>query len=690
MQTPHEVVIIGADATGLSIAAHFANVGCKVLVLDSQNERLSEGIPKLKSSLYLPEYIDRIEHSLLRDGLDGVSNPTCVFASDSRNTEELNDLLILLGNHYGPDTFIGISSSLVALTHLVEESTSTLAGRLFICHFARPIQSRRFVEVSAHPSVQTEKEEAFTRFLQDNAGLRTFSCPYSPGLVSQRLGIVFSTICVLLAEKLHLTVEQVEAMTSILGFTGFSPFKFIDQIGLTQVSEFLEALSSPSSLTLTLSRSMRKLLEPDVSRQITGRGYYRGEGSDAVVFDLTTYAYRQIREHGIASIEALTRKPVHTRIKEALELRDELGEFTRNLIPALGLYIEKMASEPSLSLEQIDSVMQRCYTFEVLPSDIVRLSRPTHENAGTMTRTKSYEPNESPIIVDDEGFVIRDLDDGVVQLATKRDRIDHRTVRSIDKWLASQNNPLVVFSGSDLQFGLGYDLEELSRLVSPNDKQDLETYLDDLSSLCKTLSNHRCVSAISGKCLGYHLELALSCTAIVASADTFVGLNHASYGLIPACGGASRLRMEHQEQGAKRLSEVAITIGTAHVAVNALEAQKLGLLRMRDTIVHHPDRLIDEAKRVALDLTTPPPKSWKQSEGPLGGMIDRIQQTYRAKGLTAYDELISDKIKGIFVRPKSWEEALELERIAFLELSTKALSQARIRYMVTTGKALRN
>lgn len=71
------------------------------------------------------------------------------------------------------------------------------------------------------------------------------------------------------------------------------------------------------------------------------------------------------------------------------------------------------------------------------------------------------------------------------------------------------------------------------------------TYCLRLQDLSDKIENSRIpfVAAISGKCLGIGLELALACNLRVASGtnNTLLGMNQIDYGLIPSAGGMQRL-----------------------------------------------------------------------------------------------------------------------------------------------------
>ena len=55
-----------------------------------------------------------------------------------------------------------------------------------------------------------------------------------------------------------------------------------------------------------------------------------------------------------------------------------------------------------------------------------------------------------------------------------------------------------------------------------------------------------------------------------------------------------------------------------------------------------------------------------------------------------HDKVIGDKIRVIFAKALSYEDALRQERVEFVDLCKKALSHARIKHMLETNKPLRN
>lgn len=151
---------------------------------------------------------------------------------------------------------------------------------------------------------------------------------------------------------------------------------------------------------------------------------------------------------------------------------------------------------------------------------------------------------------------------------------------------------IVVASGKPDSFCLGADLQEVRKLTTRESVAELSRRgqhgLKRLAEMPIPV-----VAAIHGICLGGGLELALSCTARIASNSktTLIGLPETRIGLLPALGGTQRL---------PRLAglKTALDVILSAESISAREALEKNIVdRLCDR-----DQLLDEAERFALEL----------------------------------------------------------------------------------------
>ncbi len=144
-------------------------------------------------------------------------------------------------------------------------------------------------------------------------------------------------------------------------------------------------------------------------------------------------------------------------------------------------------------------------------------------------------------------------------------------------------------------------------------------------------------------------------------------------------------------------------IGYAKVSSSAEEARKLGLLDRADSISMNPERLIGDAKALALSLVPRyapgVPRTDIKVAGESGFALLKIgawsmrqghlhQRSRRLDRREAGYVLTGGRLTG--EQMVSEQYLLDLEREAFLSLCGNPKTQERMGYMLKTGKPLRN
>jgi 3-hydroxyacyl-CoA dehydrogenase len=188
-----------------------------------------------------------------------------------------------------------------------------------------------------------------------------------------------------------------------------------------------------------------------------------------------------------------------------------------------------------------------------------------------------------------------------------------------------------------------------------------------------------------------------------------MGLVEVGVGLIPAGGGAKEMLARTGEHApgaearlaaARRAFEI---MGFGRVSTSAADARRLGYLRDADGITMNRDRLLADAKRMALSLAPGYEPARPRGAIPVGGegflatLRLGIHLAHRAGRISDHDALIGRKLAWVLAggdlphaTTVSEEYVLDLEREAFLSLCGERKTQDRIAYTLKTGKTLRN
>ncbi len=263
-------------------------------------------------------------------------------------------------------------------------------------------------------------------------------------------------------------------------------------------------------------------------------------------------------------------------------------------------------------------------------------------------------------------------------------------------------------------FSAGVNLTEVGGLAQQEGPGALAGFLEAGHALMQRVrfAPKPVVAAPFGQTLGLGVELSLAAAGICAEGETYMGLVEVGVGLIPGGGGCKELVRRIVSPPARVagadvlpfLRQVFETIGQAKVSTSAVEARELGFLASGDRIVLGRDRLIAEAKRMALDLANagyhPPARGQNCYAAGLPALATLqigIHQFKVGGYISDYDAEIATVLARVLcggeLSAPQWVDEdylLGLEREAFLRLLQNQQTQARIGHMLQTGKPLRN
>ena len=195
-----------------------------------------------------------------------------------------------------------------------------------------------------------------------------------------------------------------------------------------------------------------------------------------------------------------------------------------------------------------------------------------------------------------------------------------------------------------------------------------------------------------------------------AAAESYIGLVEVGVGLIPAGGGTKELvaRTAHGVAGVQTSTLASAqaafeTIAFAKVSTSAAHARQLGYLRDTDGVTMNRERLLADAKAVAIERVRAGYERPQPALIPVGGegveaaLKLGVHLAWRAGRISDHDARIGRALAHIVAGgslPRATkvteQHLLDLEREAFLRLCGEPKTLERIQYTLKTGKTLRN
>ena len=315
------------------------------------------------------------------------------------------------------------------------------------------------------------------------------------------------------------------------------------------------------------------------------------------------------------------------------------------------------------------------------------------------------------------GAVIEDIGDGILNLEfqSKMNTIGADVLTAINKAidLAETNYQGLVVGNQAANFSVGANIGMIFMMAVEQEYDELNyaiKYFQD-TMMRMRYSSIPTIAAPHGMALGGGCEISLHADKVVAAAETYMGLVEFGVGVIPGGGGSKEMALRASDLFQKGdvqlnvLQEHFLTIGMAKVATSAYEAFDIGLLQKgKDVVVVNKERQIAQAKQHALLMaesgyTQPAARKdvlvlGKQALGMFLVGTDSMEASHY---ISEHDKKIANKLAyvmagGDLSEPTKVTEQylLDIEREAFLSLTTERKTLERIQHMLKTGKPLRN
>jgi 3-hydroxyacyl-CoA dehydrogenase len=384
-----KVVVIGAGVMGAGIAAHIANAGVHVALLDrvpegaeDRNAIAAGALERLKRS-DPPAFMHRRNARLITPG-NTEDHLALITEADWIVEAVVEDLAIkhqvyaTLEAARKEGSIVSSNTSTIPLAQLVAGQSERFRRDFLITHFFNPPRFMRLLEIVAGAETRPEALEAITDFADLDLGKGVVACKDTPGFIANRIGIYWLQCAVTLAQEMGLSVEEADAVIGRpMGVPKTGVFGLLDMVGLDLMPHVLSSMAQtlPESDPFHEIHRAPELVEDLISKGYTGRkgkgGFYRlkPDSPEKIkeALDLATRQYRTARKPKLGSVAAAKRGG----LKALVTHEDRGGRYawavlSRTLSYAAGL-VPEVADDPAA----VDQAMRLGYNWKYGPFELI-------------------------------------------------------------------------------------------------------------------------------------------------------------------------------------------------------------------------------------------------------------------------------------------------------------------------------
>src|SRR3954470_9326474 len=722
--------VLGAGTMGAQIAAHFANAGVAVVLLDLNADAAREGLKRARSlkpdPFFTPDLLTRITTGGFDTDLAKLKDVDWIIEAVVEQLDVKRALFEKVEAVRRPGTIVSSNTSGIPIASLAEGRSADFRRHLLGTHFFNPPRYLRLVEIIPTADTDPAVVERVSHFCDHRLGKGVVVAKDSPNFIGNHLALYGVMLTLKALESGRYTIEEIDAMTGpALGRPKSATFRTMDIAGVDILAHVAK------NLGFELPAFVGKMIAKGLVGEKAGQGFYKrvkgAAGSEILTLDPQTLEYRPKQPAKIASIEAgKSIDDTAQRIKALYNAKDKAGEFLRETLGPTLEYTAKVTPEIAYSTDDVDRVMRWGFGWELGPFEIMNaigmdtgpIAKDTKAAASTSDLLILKDAKDRQKVVrKNAGASLVDLGDGVLALefhakmnALGGDQIQmmHAGVKE-----AAANFSALVVGNDAPNFSAGANLMLLLLEAQEGNWDEIDMMIRAFQAATQALrfADVPVVSCPAGLTLGGGCEIALHSDRVQAAAETYMGLVEVGVGLIPAAGGTKEMLARALENVPDPRADlmpyvqrVFETIGFAKVSTSGPDAMRLGFLRPYDAVTMNRERQIADAKAIALERAREGYRPlMPRTAIPVGGESLQaalklgVHLAWRAGRISDHDALLGRTLAWILSGGSlphqttvSEQYLLDLEREAFLKLCGERKTLERIQHTLKTGKPLRN
>ena len=387
-----KVAILGSGVMGSRIACHFAGVGLQVLLLDIApadatepaqrnkivNDALAAALKSNPSPVFTKDVAKKIKTGNFSDNMKDIANCDWVIEVVVERLDIKQSVFTEVEKYRKQGTLITSNTSGIPILMMTEGRSEDFKKYFCGTHFFNPPRYLRLLEIIPTPFTDVEVVDFLMDYGSLQLGKTTVLCKDTPAFIANRVGVFGMMAIMNTMEKLHLSIDEIEALTGpIIGRPKSATFRTADVVGIDTLVKVANGVhdncpDDEAKEQFIIPAWLTKMVENKWLGDKTGQGFFKkmppgpkGE-KEIYVLNLTTLEYEPRKKPKFATIE--TAKPIDdlkSRIKVLCAGTDKAGEFYRLFHYNLFAYISYRIPEITDELYRVDDGMMAGFGWEI-------------------------------------------------------------------------------------------------------------------------------------------------------------------------------------------------------------------------------------------------------------------------------------------------------------------------------------
>ena len=381
--------VLGAGVMGSQIAAHLANAGLHVLLLDVTPESIGKEGPKnslvegaFKAAtkmkpdpFFTAEAQKRITLGNFDDDFDKIGEADWVIEVVVERMDIKQQVMARIEEAASDTAVISTNTSGLPIGEIAEGRSDAFKARFLGTHFFNPPRYLKLFEVIPTPDTDPAVLDRVAAFARVHLGKGIVIAKDTPNFIGNRIGTYAMLGAVEQFESGDYSMEEIDALTGqLIGHAKSATFRTADVVGLDTLRHVTANLYD----AIPDDESRDRFLVPDVLQRLVDlknlgakskAGFYKKEGKVIKSFDPASGEYVDPREVGFDA-KSFRGGSLAETLRNLWADDGRAGQFFRTTTLDLIGYTARRTPEISDSPANIDRALQWGFGWEMGPYEM--------------------------------------------------------------------------------------------------------------------------------------------------------------------------------------------------------------------------------------------------------------------------------------------------------------------------------
>ncbi len=407
MRQINRVAVLGAGVMGATIAAHLANAGLEILLLDIVPKELDkqeaakgltldspavrnriaqnglQGLLKMKPApFYLKDYATQIQVGNLEDDLAKLKSCDWIIEVVVEYMPIKLDLLKKLVPHLAPGAILTTNTSGLSVNEMAAVLPDEVRKNFLATHFFNPPRYMRLMEIVPCKETDPVVMKGLADFISKRLGKGIVYAKDTTNFIANRIGTYAIYKGIQHMVEMGMTVEEVDAVAGpATARPKSAAFRTADLVGLDTLAHVgnnsHDLLPDDEEREVfKLPAFMKNMIDAGQLGNKTRQGFYKKDVVDGkkqiFYYDYTTGDYKPLAKPKFASVMMVKQvDDPGQKVKMVVGAKDKGAEFAWKSIRDTLIYTVNRIPEIADDVVNVDNAMRWGFNWEIGPFEML-------------------------------------------------------------------------------------------------------------------------------------------------------------------------------------------------------------------------------------------------------------------------------------------------------------------------------